>query len=110
MIYILVIHKYTNFLVAFNIYLLLNVVLENHDKNRPYILLKSISVVICLINIIKLVVHLKLDFADGEFEKKLVNISKANIVCLALWLIPYGIMMVREIRIIMDKSVISQEQ
>lgn len=43
--------------------------------------------------------------AFDRMTREMIHISRINIVCLALWLIPYGILLVREIKDNGNKSV-----
>lgn len=101
-IYVIMAHDYILFLILFNIYLFLHIIINNGHKNKFNFGVMTISAIICLINIIELVMHLTLDFNVHEFDKfqkVLINISRTNLICFVLWMIPYAVLMIREILI-----------
>ncbi len=98
-IYVLVRHNYLFFIMFVNIYLMLYIFLEqyNHNEMQIHILILVISVIIFLTNMIMLTKHFRLSFSGREYET-LVHISKINLICFALWFIPYVILLVKEIK------------
>ena len=72
--------------------LLLNDFFEQYNlkKAKPHIVLTIIAIIIFLANIIELIEHIRINITIAGYEAGLVNISKINIICLALWFIPYG--------------------
>ena len=99
-IYILITHNYIWFLMLFNIYLLLYVLLDCPVKSRFSITTFVLSLLIFMFNIIKLVEHLLLQFNPSnmkEFECTLINISSINTILLLLWIIPYIILLIKAI-------------
>ena len=68
------------------------------NKAKPHIVLIIMTIAICLTNIIKLIEHTRINITIVGYEGGLIYISKINMICLALWLIPYGILLVRNVR------------
>ena len=99
-VYVFFRHNYLFFLMFVNIYLMLYIFLElyNHNEMKKYIFILTTSVIIVLTNIIMLIKHIRLNFVSIEYEIYLVRISRINLICLTLWLIPYGILLVKEIK------------
>lgn len=76
-------------------------------KNKTDILITIIIVFISFINIFYLIYHLlmqenfliwDLNNAMNTLLKEKVHISRINMACFALWFIPYGILLVKEIK------------
>ena len=98
--YIVITHNYIWFLILFNIYLLIYVLINYSLKNKFNIFIEFVSLIIGAVNIIKLLEHLTIDFSTNSFEQfeiELINISKINLVCLVMWFIPYIILVCKEI-------------
>ena len=91
-IYGFVAHNYIVFLMCFNVFLLLYILLGSFDKNsKVYICSGVVSFLLFLFNCIGLLNHffLELDSIHYDvFVNKLVCISKVNLVSLILWMIP----------------------
>ena len=99
-IYVLITHNYIWFLMFFNIYLLLYVLLDCPVKSKFSITTFVLSLLIFIFNIIKLVEHLLLQFNSSnmqEFESTLIDISSINTLLLSMWIVPYIILLIKAI-------------
>lgn len=107
-IYVLITHNYLWFLLLLNIYLFLYVLFDCCQKDKISICVICFSLVICFINIIKLVQHLGLEFSPyidmNEFETALIDISKINLTLLALWIIAYLILETKEVILLKNRK------
>ena len=105
-IYVMITHNYIWFLIFLNIYFLLHILLNFCDKNKFNIFAVIASAIIGLINIIKLIEHLTLEFNANnleQFEITLINTSKKNLIFLTLWIFPYTILVFKEIIVRREK-------
>lgn len=89
-----------------NLYLLMNLLIDFTLKNKINILANIIAFVIVAVNLIQLIKHLQLTFDSSDipmFQVALIKISTVTLKVIWLWLIPYTILLIKDI-IITRKS------
>ena len=105
-------------LIILCILLVCNILIQfiNGVKSRSDMLVLILTALIGVLNVYYLfhhfMMHKQLDtwYFNGVFDrmtKEMIQISRINMVCLALWIVPYGILLLREIKGNGDKSVLS---
>lgn len=101
--------SYMFMLIILCILLICNIFIQFFDgvRSRSDMSVLILTALIGVLNIYYLFHHFmmykQLDtwYFNGAFErmtKEMIRISRINMICLALWFIPYGILLVREIR------------
>lgn len=99
-IFILVTHDYIWFMILMNIYLILYLFIDFTTKSKVHIAVNVVAILISILNFIQTVKHLNLEFNPSNitgFEESLIVISQNTLKVFALWLIPYGILLIKEI-------------
>lgn len=102
-------YSYMFMLIILCILLICNIFIQFFDgvRSRSDMSILILTALIGVLNIYYLFHHFmmykQLDtwYFNGAFERmtrEMILISRINMVCLALWFIPYGILLVREIR------------
>ena len=102
-------YSYMFMLIILCILLICNIFIQFFDgvRSRSDMSVLILTALIGVLNIYYLFHHFmmykQLDtwYFNGVFErmtKEMIRISRINMICLALWFIPYGILLVREIR------------
>lgn len=109
-------HSYMFMLIILCILLVCNIFIQFFDgiRSRSDMSVLILTALIGVLNIYYLFHHFmmykQLDtwYFNGAFDRmtrEMIHISRINMVCLALWFIPYGILLVREIKGNDNKSV-----
>lgn len=99
-IFILVTHDYIWFIILMNIYLLLYLFIEFTIRSKVHITVNIVAIIISVLNIVQTIKHLNLEFDPSNitgFEESLIVISQNTLKIFALWLIPYGILLIKDI-------------
>lgn len=100
-VYVLITHNYIWFLILLNIYLFMYIIFDCCYKNTINICIICSSLIVCIVNILKLIQHLNLEFNANiniqKFEISLINISRTNFTLLILWIIILLILIIRDI-------------
>lgn len=102
-------YSYMFMLIILCILLICNIFIQFFDgiKSRSDISVLILTALIGVLNIYYLFHHFmmykQLDtwYFNGAFDRmtrEMIHISRINMVCLALWFIPYGILLVKEIK------------
>lgn len=102
-IFVLVTHDYIWFIILMNMYLLLLLFIDFTTKSKVHIAVNIIAIIICILNLVQSVKHLNLEFNPSnitEFEETLISISISTLKIFTLWLIPYIILLIKEIIIV----------
>ena len=87
-------------MILMNIYLILYLFIDFTTKSKVYMAVNIGTIIISILNLIQAVKHLNLEFNPSnivKFEETLVSISQGTLKFFALWLIPYGILLIKEI-------------
>lgn len=99
-IFVLVTHDYIWFMILMNIYLILYLFIYFTTKSKLHIAVNVVVIIIGILNLIQAIIHLNLEFDISNitgFEESLIMISQNTLKIFALWLIPYGILLIKEI-------------
>lgn len=99
-LFILITHNYIWFLILINIYLLLFICIDFYTKNKTEIAINIITIIISALNFVQAVKHLNLEFNPSDiiiFGENLITISSNTLKIFSLWLIPYTILLIKEI-------------
>lgn len=99
-IFVLITHDYIWFMILMNIYLILYLLIDFTTKSKLHIAVNVVVIIIGILNLIQVVKHLNLEFDMSNitgFEESLIVISQNTLKVFALWLIPYGILLIKEI-------------
>lgn len=99
-IFVLITHDYIWFMMLINIYLLFYLFIDFETKSKVHIAVNIVAIIIGFLNLLQLVKHLNLEFNPSnivEFEEILIAMSQGTLKIFALWLIPYGILLIKEI-------------
>lgn len=102
-------YSYMFMLIILCILLVCNIFIQFFDgvKSRSDMSVLILTVLIGVLNVYYLFHHFmmykQLDtwYFNGAFDRmtsEMIHISRINMACLALWLIPYGILLAREIK------------
>ena len=102
-------YSYMFMLIILCILLVCNIFIQFFDgvKSRSDMSVLILTVLIGVLNVYYLFHHFmmykQLDtwYFNGAFDRmtsEMIHISRINMICLALWFIPYGILLVREIK------------
>lgn len=109
-------YSYMFMLIILSILLACNIFIQFFDgiKSRSDMSVLILTALIGVLNVYYLFHHLmmykQLDtwYFNGAFDRmtrEMIHISRINMVCLAMWFIPYGILLVKEIKDNGNKSV-----
>lgn len=93
-------HNYIWFLILVNLYLITVIIIDFKSKDKLAIVGSIVGIIIWLLNIIQLIQHLQLTFNPIEiqtFQMELVELSNITLKIFALWLIPYTILLIKDI-------------
>lgn len=99
-VFVFVTHNYIWFLILINIYLLSFICIDFNIKNKVDIVINIITIIINILNFIQIIKHLNLEFAPSNvivFEESLIIMSVNTLKIFSLWLIPYTILLIKEI-------------
>lgn len=99
-IFVLITHDYIWFMILMNIYLILYLLIDFTTKSKVHIAVNVVVIIIGILNLIQVVKHLNLEFDPSNitgFKESLIVISQNTLKVFALWLIPYGILLIKEI-------------
>lgn len=99
-IFVLITHDYIWFMILMNIYLILYIFIDFTIKSKVHIAVNVVVIIIGILNLIQAIKHLNLEFDISNitgFEESLIVISQNTLKVFALWLIPYGILLIKEI-------------
>ena len=99
-IFVLITHDYIGFMILMNLYLLLYLFIDLTTKSKVHITINIVAIIISVLNMIQTIKHLNLEFDTFNitgFEESLIVISQNTLKIFALWLIPYGILLIKEI-------------
>lgn len=99
-VFVFVTHNYIWFLILINIYLLSFICIDFNIKNKVDIVINIITIIISILNFIQIIKHLNLEFAPSNvivFEESLIIMSVNTLKIFSLWLIPYTILLIKEI-------------
>lgn len=98
--FVLITHNYIWFLVLTNLYLFINLLVDFALKDKINILSNILAFVITTTSIIQLIKHLQLTFNSSDISTFQVNLIKTSTITLNviwLWLIPYIILLIKDI-------------
>lgn len=99
-IFVLITHDYIWFMILMNMYLLLYLFIDFTTKGKVQITVNIVAIIINILNIVQAIRYLNLEFDPSNFtgfEEMLISMSKSMLNFFALWLIPYSILLIREI-------------
>ena len=107
-IFILIVHDYLWFLILLNIWLFLCMLIDCRNKDKLSVCAMCFSLIVCFINISKLIQHLNLEYhPDIDIQKfgiELIIISKINLVLLLLWIIPLAVLIAKDVVIMLNSG------
>lgn len=99
-IFVLITHNYIWFIILMNMYLLLYIFVDYIIKTKVNIAVNIVAVLVCMLNLVQAVKHLNLEFDSSNvtnFERTLIAISKSTLNIFKLWIIPYTILLIKDI-------------
>ncbi len=97
--FILFTHDYIWFMILMNVYLILYLFIDFTIKSKVHIAVNVIVIIIGILNLIQSIKHLNLEFELSNivgFEESLIVVSQNTLKIFALWLIPYGILLIKD--------------
>lgn len=105
-LFVIITHNYLWFLILINLYLIITLIIDFTLKDKVIIIGNVIGIIISVLNLAQLIQHLQLTFNPNNiqtFQIELVELSDITLKIFTLWLIPYTILLIKDI-IITHKS------
>lgn len=99
-LFVIITHNYLWFLILINLYLIITLVADFTSKDKVIIIGNVIGIIISILNLIQLIQHLQLTFNPiniQTFQMELVELSDITLKVFTLWLIPYTILLIKDI-------------
>lgn len=102
-LFIIITHNYIWFLILMNLFLITTLIVDFHQKTKIIIIENIIGIIICVLNIFQLTQHLQLTFEYADitnmelWNESLISLSNITLKIFALWLIPYTILLIKDI-------------
>lgn len=99
-LFVIMTHNYLWFLILINLYLITTLIIDFTLKDKVIIIGNVIGIIISVLNLIQLIKHLQLTFnpiSIQTFQTELVELSDITLKIFTLWLIPYTILLIKDI-------------
>ena len=99
-LFVIITHNYLWFLILINLYLITTLIIDFTLKDKVIIIGNVIGIIISVLNLVQLLQHLQLTFNPIDiqtFQMELVELSDITLKIFTLWLIPYTILLIKDI-------------